>query len=382
LVTELPPNDPAIQAKVVNEILNLVHAAKNPVILVDGGATRNRFANLGEKLIELTGIPYFVTTMGKGAVGEHLQSFGGVYSGAGSYPGTKEAVEASDCLLWLGNYPSDFNTGEFTEFYDRKALVDFQRFSVKIGDTKYDVKSKYVLEELIPALGNKPLSTTKSITWTPYPDDKIVTKPALLTQDYLWTTIGSYFRNGDLIITETGTSAFGILGSNLSHAPTARIYSQTVFGSIGYATGSAVGAFIAGQESGTVKRPILITGEGSLQLTVQAFADLIRHGLNPTIFLLFNDGYTIERLIHGMNAEYNTLPVWDYGKLFQAFAPSFQTRFHEVRTPVEFERLIKDEEFNAARVPTLVQLYLHKHDAPKSVKLAAAAVEALNLKNA
>jgi pyruvate decarboxylase len=44
-----------------------------------------------------------------------------------------------------------------------------------------------------------------------------------------------------------------------------------------------VGSFLAGKELGTIKRPILITGEGSLQLTVQAFSDLLRHEVNPTM---------------------------------------------------------------------------------------------------
>lgn len=43
--------------------------------------------------------------MGKGSISEHLASFGGVYAGNGSFPDVKNAVETSDCVLWLGNYP-------------------------------------------------------------------------------------------------------------------------------------------------------------------------------------------------------------------------------------------------------------------------------------
>src|SRR5277367_3477810 len=95
--------------------------------------------------------------------------------------------------------------------------------------------------------------------------------------------LGKYFRDGDLIISETGTSAFGIAASSLTHATKVKMFTQTVFGSIGFATGAAVGAFVAGKEKGSVKRPILVTGEGSLQLTVQAFSDLLRHEVNPTM---------------------------------------------------------------------------------------------------
>ena len=95
--------------------------------------------------------------------------------------------------------------------------------------------------------------------------------------------LGRYFRDGDFVIAETGTSAYGIPGSSLKHVKDVQMFNQTVFGSIGFATGAAVGAFVAGKELGTVKRGILVTGEGSLQLTVQAFSDLIRHEVNPTV---------------------------------------------------------------------------------------------------
>lgn len=113
-------------------------------------------------------------------------------------------------------------------------------------------------------------------------------------------TLGKFLQPGDFLIGETGTSAFGLGCSKLTRG--ASMYNQTVFGSIGYATGAAVGAFKAIRETGAFKRCILVTGEGSLHLTVQAFADFLKLGLRPVVFVLNNDGYTVERLIHGEDA--------------------------------------------------------------------------------
>lgn len=113
-------------------------------------------------------------------------------------------------------------------------------------------------------------------------------------------TLGKFFKPGDFIIGETGTSAFGLGCSKLPSG--ASMFNQTIFGSIGYATGAALGAFKAIRETCQFKRCILVTGEGSLHLTVQAFADLLKLGLNPIVFVLNNDGYTVERLIHGKDA--------------------------------------------------------------------------------
>lgn len=95
--------------------------------------------------------------------------------------------------------------------------------------------------------------------------------------------MGPYFKAGDFVIAETGTSSYGIPASSLTHTDGVRMYNQTIFGSIGYATGAALGSFVAGKEDGSIKRGILVTGEGSLQLTVQTFSDLLRHGLNSTM---------------------------------------------------------------------------------------------------
>jgi pyruvate decarboxylase len=95
-----------------------------------------------------------------------------------------------------------------------------------------------------------------------------------------WQSLGSFLRPGDIVIGETGTSAFGLCDSKLPKG--VMMFNQTVYGSIGYATGSIVGVGQAIKESaGQWKRPILVTGEGSMHLTVQAIADMLRWDLKP-----------------------------------------------------------------------------------------------------
>jgi pyruvate decarboxylase len=217
--------------------------------------------------------------MGKGGANETLPGYGGVYTGGGTHVEFKSVVENSDAVLFIGRYPSDFNSGEFTVSINEGKTVEFQRFWVRIGDKKLDLKMKHLLKALVDDLKANPLSRTKevSVTWDPYPIKG--TSSGKLTQDFLWKTLGGFFRAGDLIIGETGTSAFGMAESRLPEG--AFMYNQTIFGSIGYATGAALGSFIASQETKKFKRGILITGEGSLHLTVQAFADFLRRDVKP-----------------------------------------------------------------------------------------------------
>ena len=63
--------------------------------------------------------------------------------------------------------------------------------------------------------------------------------------------------------------------------------------------------------------------DGSLQLTVQSLSTMIRQNLNPVIFVINNDGYTVERMIHGMKEPYNDIRMWDYKSLPSVFGTMF-----------------------------------------------------------
>jgi pyruvate decarboxylase len=221
--------------------------------------------------------------MGKGTALEDIPNYAGVYGGAGTHSGVKEAIENSDVVLWLGRYGSDFNTAEFTMNISEDKIIDLQRFFLTIGGRKIELKMKYLLEALIENFKAKPFEPTLKVTWDPYPLRNLPgTGP--LTQDFLWNALSKFFQPGDCIIGETGTSAFGLGDSFMPRG--SFYYNQTVWGSIGYATGSIVGACQAIAEgAGGFKRGILVTGEGSFHLTAQALADLLRYDLKPIMYV-------------------------------------------------------------------------------------------------
>lgn len=84
-----------------------------------------------------------------------------------------------------------------------------------------------------------------------------------------------------LSILLTTNEAFGAAATKLPKG--CLMYNQTIFGSIGYAGPSAAGAFQAAKEAGRLKRGILITGEGSLQLTPMCFADMLKLDHKPIV---------------------------------------------------------------------------------------------------
>jgi indolepyruvate decarboxylase len=117
----------------------------------------------------------------------------------------------------------------------------------------------------------------------------------------------------DILIVETGTSSMGLGFARMPKGAT--FQNQTLWGSIGWATPAAFGAAMAAPK----RRTILVTGEGSHQLTAQEVSQFYRFGLKPIIFVLNNDGYLIERLLcKDPEIYYNNLAEWNYFRLPEA----------------------------------------------------------------
>ncbi|KAK0625444.1 thiamine diphosphate-binding protein [Bombardia bombarda] len=367
IVRSLPPSAADSETKAVAEVIRVLESAKSPILVIDGGAARPSWAEHINPLIETLKIPSFSTVMGKGAADESSPYYHGVYSGAGSCPsGVIKAVDESDCILWLGNLPSDFNTGMFTNHVENTTIIDLQRFSVTIGTTEFDACINHVLPKLIEAFKSHAQLPQLKVNPVPTPDTTAVL-PEKIEQDWLWDRMTSFLRAGDLVISETGTCQIGITATRFPSG--CEGWTQAVYGSIGYAAGAAAGASIASKETGRFKRVVLVTGEGSLQLTAQAFSLLNRHGIVPVVFVANNKGYTVERYFRGWNASYNDVPMWDYSALFKAFSPDVpDAKGFKVHTAAELDALMSDPEFNSATYPQCVDMVMDYEDAPLAMK--------------
>lgn len=114
-------------------------------------------------------------------------------------------------------------------------------------------------------------------------------KDRMVSQAAFWPLVGNFLGEDDIVVAETGTSSFGMIGTPLPKGAT--FVSQVLWGSIGWAGGSTLGALLAAQESEKPRRVLLFTGEGSLQLTAQEVATMVRLNLKPILVVLNNDGY-------------------------------------------------------------------------------------------
>lgn len=375
----LKANDAEAEQEVVDDVLALIKAAKNPVILADACCSRHDVKDETRKLIDITQFPSFVTPMGKGSIDEQNPRFGGVYVGTLSSPEVKEAVESADLILSVGALLSDFNTGSFSYSYKTKNIVEFHSDYIKIRNATFPgVQMKFALQKLLAKVGDvakdyKPVQVPART-----PENAATADSTPLKQQWIWNQVGKFLQEGDVVITETGTSAFGI---NQSHFPN-KTYgiSQVLWGSIGFTTGATLGAAFAAEEIDPKKRVILFIGDGSLQLTVQEISTMVRWGLKPYLFVLNNDGYTIERLIHGEKAQYNDIQPWKNLDLLPTFgAKDYET--HRVSTTGEWNKLTTDSEFNKNSKIRMIEVMLPVMDAPSSLVAQAQFAASINFKN-
>ncbi|CAK7904025.1 pyruvate decarboxylase isozyme 1 [[Candida] anglica] len=375
----LAANDKDAQEEAIDTVLSLIKDAQNPVILVDACASRHSCKPEVEELVNKTQFPVFTTPMGKSGISERHPRFGGVYVGTLSSPEVKEAVESSDLVLSIGGLMSDFNTGSFSYSYKTKNVVEFHSDYTKVKQATFPgVQMKEALQVLL----TKVQSAVTNYSPVPVPQVKLTNTPApaetKLTQEWLWTKASSWFREGDIIITETGTSAFGIVQSQFPNNTIG--ISQVLWGSIGFTTGATLGAVMAAEEIDPNKRVILFIGDGSLQLTVQEISTMVKWETKPYLFVLNNDGYTIERLIHGENATYNDIQPWNN----LALLPLFNAKDYDairVETTGEVDKLFADEAFNKNSKIRMIEVMLPRMDAPMNLVKQAEVTARTNAEN-
>lgn len=276
-----PQNEQEREDYVVDVVLKYLHAAKSPIILVDACAIRHRVLQEVHDLVEKTQLPVFVTPMGKGAINEGHPTYGGVYAGTGSQPEVADRVESADLVLSIGTLKSDFNTAGFSYRTSQLNTIDFHSDHCTVRYSEYPgVAMRGVLRKVIERVDLSKLTRPSSpevaneVTKNRDSSDTI-------TQAFFWPRVGEYLKENDIVVTETGTSNFGIWETKYPRGVTG--VTQILWGSIGWSVGAAQGAALAAKDMGADRRTILFVGDGSFQLTAQEVTTMLRHNLKVTM---------------------------------------------------------------------------------------------------
>jgi len=303
----LKSSEAALQ-KAVAAIKDRLAAAKSVIAFPAFTIARLGLQKEAQKAIEALGCPFAVTSMEKCIIDEGHPQFAGLYAGATSAQATREIVEGADVVLDLGGINlNDISTASYSDRLDRARFITVGLNEVRIGDELIaGVRLGDMLAEIAklqPVAGRYRATPIRIPQLAGQPSDKI-------TMAALYPRYADFIRPGDTVVLETGSSSLGIVPMTLADG--VRVEAQVLWGSIGWATPAAFGAALADES----RRTILITGEGSHQLTANEIGSMGRFGVNIIVFTLNNGGYLIERALEeNPDWSYNNLSAWKYAEL-------------------------------------------------------------------
>ena len=311
----VPASDPAALAECVAEAVRRFDPAKNPVLLAGVELMRQRLGAEALKLVETVEIPFASMLSSKSLLPEFHPQFVGIYQGGWSLENVRRQVEESDCLLSLGVWMTDLDTGLFSVHFDENRVVSAGGGRVRIGHHIYDqVQLGDFVRSLTLAL--RPRSYVQSHpSQRPAPKPPFAAKPACpLTAPRLYECVDDFLDDEMVLLAEPGDSFCAAPDFMIEEAENFIV--QTYYASIGFCTPAALGVALARPG----KRPVVLTGDGALQMTAQEISTLIRQRCPAIVVVVNNDGYLIERELHEDGA-YNDIQPWRYSRLPALFDP-------------------------------------------------------------
>jgi indolepyruvate decarboxylase len=328
-----PLTDRTSLGAALDAIVNALDAARTACILPGMLVARVGAQDLLREFVDAAGLPFATMFADKSVLDERHRSYIGMYDGKLMDENVRAYVESCDQVVCIGTMMTDLNSGAFTANLEPARTIEIGHHRTRVGSQVFsNIEMRDVLAELPRRVIKRGMTTALRASSlghiAGHGNDPI-------SPDALYPRWETFFQPGDTIIAETGTASMGLAFAHLPRGAT--FHNQTLWGSIGWATPASFGAAVAKPQG----RVVLVTGEGSHQLTVQEITQFGRRGLKPIIFVLNNNGYLIERLLcRDPDISYNDVASWKYADIPRALGcPDWYTA--RVSTCAELDQAMK-----------------------------------------
>ena len=355
---------------VLEIVLEKLRVARRPLVIADGLCYPFQFCEEVNAFVTLTGIPAMSFTSGKGVVDETLPSWDG------ALPNTTQHSQEADLVLFFGPLLSDTNTARWSAIPEAGGnTIMFNLDSVEIAGQHIEkVSSKILLQRIISRLRDEnPFKGRQMHKSTPPAPSRTSPDPTgPIRQDDLWPAFNPFLRENDTLLFANGTPLIGARAMTLP--PKTQVIASPIWNAIGSMLPFAQGLAAAKRDHELPVRTILFEGDGSFQVTCQAISDIIRYRLDVTVFVANNGGYTYERWLHGMRAEYNDVPGWRYSEAGRFFGGSeerhsgYPVLGRRVETWSQLQQVLREENVGDGRGLKIVEIMLDPEDVPEKAK--------------
>lgn len=340
--------------RAVAHALKVLKKSKYPLILGDVLVKRYQARAEFTKFVEKTTFPVSNLLMGKGIVDAENKKYLGTFLSEYENINAYNALHDSDCVISIGVVNSDLNTYRSGLPFKPADFIEIQGTYTIVENIKYE---NVLMKDMLNALTEKvepreiPLPEKK-----PSFEKSVVDNEQVCTK-YVFPRIQEFLKPNDMVFVETGIIPHGFAPTRLPK--NTEVNTQTLWGSIGWATPASFG----GQMAAKNRRTILLTGEGSHQLTACEISSMMRHNLKPIILVFNNTGYTIERVLSNNPWDFfNDIAKWDYSKLPEVFEGDVWVK--QVKTNAEFDEALKQAEVEQQTKMCYIELLTAQMDLP------------------
>ena len=316
---------------VTTKIVAKINNSKKPVILGDLLVKRFDARIEFKEFVAKSGIPVTNFLMGTNLIDMDYEKYIGGYYAKFKNPIAEKYVNETDCLIAVGVVYTDLNSFGFNLPYSINNHIAIYGTYTYVDGIKYEnVKMADVLEAVTKLVDTKEMFVEKPKIGY----EHIPTSSNALTSEYIYPRLQEFIKENDIVIAETGIIPHGV--APMKFPNNVDIQTQTLWGSIGWATPATLGACLAKPKS----RVILITGEGSHQLTAMEIGNMLRRGIKPIIIVLNNKGYTIERVLSDSpDDKFNDIMQMNYAKFARVFDGDVWST--KVTTAEDFDKALK-----------------------------------------
>lgn len=361
-------SDPVNLKNAADKITELINNSKNPLIITDYLMKRFRLQNEVRSIVEKFNIKITSMIMGKGLIEEDDRHFIGMNFGEVAEDDYKEVYQDFDLIIGFGTLFSDLNTLGFAVKPDERFKIEIQTDYVIADGERFE--NVYIIDIINTLLNSNSLQSknppASNIPYIGYKPSVPSDKPIVL--DEVFPLLQDFLEENDTVIIETGIISFA--SSKMKLKKGSNYLSQTLWGSIGWATPAAFGASVADKS----KRTVLFTGEGSHQLTVQELSNMFKYDIKPVILVLNNSGYTIERyLSNDPNDVFNDITNWNYKKALELFGKHY--KYHSVKTSNDLNRALNAAKEEQKDNLVYIEIFADKMDIPEIMKKSVAGVK-------
>ncbi|MDF7674098.1 thiamine pyrophosphate-binding protein [Acetobacteraceae bacterium ESL0709] len=312
------PSDAATLKAAVAAVAKFIESREKPVILIGSKLRAAGAEEAAVRLADALGCSVATMAAAKSFFPEDHPCYVGTFWGSASSPKVVDLFNWADGILALACIFNDYSTEGWNVWPRGETVANADKDIITVGNQTFNgIHLRDLIEGLTKHFAGKAKKDATMVEYkrigggvAPVAPAK-ADKAANLTREHIQNSVQSIITPQTTIFGETGDSWFNVNRMKLPGG--ARVEYEMQWGHIGWSVPSIFGYATARPE----RRNILMVGDGSFQLTAQEVAQMIRNNQEVIIFLINNDGYTIEVQIH--DGPYNNVKNWDYANIINTF---------------------------------------------------------------